>query len=265
MSTGINLNSIGISSDVSAGAVSGVLSSNATSLISGSVSVGGVTLSGTALLKKKFNDSMAVGPSVPAFAMGTQVFNAGYISALASQIQNVTNCAALQILVQNALSSIEALIQAEIKNQLQILEDFLPILNLPTDPLAILSWAEKLVLGTVLPQLKAYIAYAQQLIQTLQALQQLEQAIQQAEKNVIACAISLEQTALSGAQAMVSNALTTTLSSIGAMQVQINSFAVRVNPTSPTSLSLDVSSPQAFTASVSANTSKLSIGAFVSA
>ena len=155
------------------------------------------------------------------------------------------------------------MIQAEIQEQADILQSYLPIMNIPSNPLDIISWAEKLVLGLVLPQLRAYINYALQLVQTLAALQQLEQAISSAEKNVIACSISIDQSTLVQVTVSVNSQLSVALTNVGSFQAQINGLTAKVNPNAA-QLTIDTSGPDAFVASVAANSGNLSFSGIIS-
>lgn len=100
------------------------------------------------------------------------------IQKLTRQINSTTDCSALTLIFEQHLSSVTDLIEAKVESQLEIVKNYLPLLSLPgPSPTAILKWLKKLLTGTIMPQLKAYINLVIQIAQLQQALQELISAV----------------------------------------------------------------------------------------
>lgn len=120
------------------------------------------------------------------------------ITELAKQINNTTDCSALTIIFEQHLESVTDLIEAKIESQLEILKNYLPLLSLPgPNPAAIVKWLKKLLTGSILPQLKAYINLVIQIAQLQSSLQELITAIENADDRLKRC---LEQSIIEGSK-----------------------------------------------------------------
>jgi len=111
------------------------------------------------------------------------------IRELTQQIRNVTDCNALRIIVKQHLDEVKDLANEALKEQARLLKNVLPILKLPgPNPFAIIKWLGKLVTGTALPQLEAYIKYASQIVKLLIAINDMVDAISQVLPRLEQCA-----------------------------------------------------------------------------
>lgn len=118
--------------------------------------------------------------------------NTTHIDALIKQIDTVTNCDALKMLVKQHLEQVKELALAALQNQLDILSRILPILTLPgPNPVAIVKWIAKLVTGTAMPQLEAYIRYISQIIALAQSITNLASAVARAIPRLESCALEI--------------------------------------------------------------------------
>lgn len=114
--------------------------------------------------------------------------NIQHIENLTKQIENATDCQALTQIFEQHLESVTDLVEAKIETQLEILKTYLPLLDLPgPSPTAILKWLKKLVTGTIMPQLQAYITLIIQIAELAQAIQDLVSAIENADDKLKRC------------------------------------------------------------------------------
>lgn len=89
---------------------------------------------------------------------------------LTKKLKNATDCDAIKLELEITGDELKGLTKDVGKEAKKIASKYLPILKLPTNPLKIIPWAKKLVTGTIVPQLDAYIKLTQQLIQLAQAV-----------------------------------------------------------------------------------------------
>ena len=114
------------------------------------------------------------------------------IRELTQQIRSVTDCNALKLIVKQHLDDIKKEAKKAVKEQLELLKKYLPITSLPDPtPLGIVKWLGKLVTGTVIPQLEAFIKYTSEILALILALNDIIQAIEQAIPRLKACAIQI--------------------------------------------------------------------------
>ena len=114
------------------------------------------------------------------------------IKELTQQIRSVTDCNALKLIVKQHLDDIKKEAKKAVKEQLELLKKYLPITSLPDPtPLGIVKWLGKLVTGTVIPQLEAFIKYTSEILALILALNDIIQAIEQAIPRLKACAIQI--------------------------------------------------------------------------
>lgn len=119
---------------------------------------------------------------------GTFQVNTQHIDNLTKQIENATDCRALTQIFEQHLDSVKDLIESKIETQLEILKSYLPLLSLPgINPAAIVKWLKKLVTGTIMPQLRAYINLLIQIAQLQQSIQNLIRAIERADDKIKLC------------------------------------------------------------------------------
>ena len=98
------------------------------------------------------------------------------IRQLTKDLRATTDCDALKMKLGITGDELKELTK-DIRNEAKkLLDKYLPITSIPTNPLKILSWVKKLVTGTIMPQLEAYIKLLQQVIGLIQSTQELIQA-----------------------------------------------------------------------------------------
>ena len=108
---------------------------------------------------------------------------------LTRDLENATDCDAIKLYVELIGAEIKEL-TADIKKEAKkILDKYLPILKIPTNPLKLIPWVKKLVTGTITPQLEAYIKLLKQIIELVQAINQFIQAVQKVLPRLKKCAV----------------------------------------------------------------------------
>ena len=130
-------------------------------------------------------------------SQGSVLTNTQHINDLATKIRNTTNCETLGLIVDQYIHSIVDLVAAKAQEEINIISNYLPILDLPgANPFAIVKWIAKLVTGTAYPQLMAMIKMTMQLIQLANALENLASALADAVENIEYCAVNLPKHSL---------------------------------------------------------------------
>jgi len=113
------------------------------------------------------------------------------INQLVNQIKYTTNCDNLQKVVNRNLNTIKSQVAHAAKQELAIVEKYLPVVHLPSpDPTSIVKWLGKLVLGPIFPQVEAQIKYVVELAQLAVAVTKLVGVIEQVAPRLEACVIS---------------------------------------------------------------------------
>lgn len=124
-------------------------------------------------------------------AQGSQLVNTDYITNLTNSINAAGSCAELQVLVNQAFSSLGS-IKAGINAELASLAPILALLTLPSaSPGAIVSWLTGFVTNVLTPQLKPTITYAAQLTALGAQIASLTAAINTAMARIPSCSISI--------------------------------------------------------------------------
>lgn len=114
------------------------------------------------------------------------------IKELTQQIRYVTDCNALKLIVKQHLDDIKKEARKAVEEQLDLLKTYLPITSLPSPtPWGIVKWLGKLVTGTIIPQLEAFIKYTSEILALILALNDIIQAIEQAIPRLKACAVQI--------------------------------------------------------------------------
>lgn len=183
------------------------------------------------------------------------------IVILAEQLQVITDCEVLKVLVSPYIKRVTDLIDDAFKEQTKIAENYLPILSLPTTPWGVVKWVKKLVFGTILPQMEAYIKLAVEIIELIQAAQTLYDVVSSLDEKLKQCAGELADMAVEeilGAIAdeigeLVSSALTPVFNEIDNLQKELDNVLGEVTE------QIDFSSIKNFTdTAASAMASKIS-------
>lgn len=117
------------------------------------------------------------------------VVNTKRIRELTQQIRATTDCNALKLVVKQHVDEIKALAKKAVEDQTKLLKKYLPITSLPSPtPWGIVKWLGKLVTGTIIPQLEAFIKYTMEIIQLIKAVTELVQVVKDVIPRLKACA-----------------------------------------------------------------------------
>ena len=120
--------------------------------------------------------------------------NIEHINKLTAQIQYTTNCDNLQKIVKRNLAGIESKAKKAIQHELDLVKQYLPISSLPSpNPVSIVKWLGKLILGPISPQLEAQIKYTLAIVKLGIAVEKLVVAVEAAAPRLEACAIQTLQ------------------------------------------------------------------------
>lgn len=177
---------------------------------------------------------------------------ADYIETLIKQIKAVTDCEVLKLIVKEHLKSVTDEIEKTVKLQTDISQKYLPLTKPPTTPWGVVKWVKNLILGTILPQLKAFAALAKEIIRLIKLMQDLVDAIENAAERLEECAKEIQDMAIQEITAAVAkeigeglqNVLGDTMKEINKIQGTISDI-VDIADTK-----IDLSSPKAFINSV---------------
>jgi len=122
----------------------------------------------------------------------TLVVNTKRIKELTQQIRSVTDCNALKLIVKQHLDDIKKQAIKAVEEQLELLKKYLPITSLPSPtPWGIVKWLGKLVTGTIIPQLEAFIKYTLEILGLILAVTDLIKAVSEVIPKLKACAIEI--------------------------------------------------------------------------
>ncbi len=110
------------------------------------------------------------------------------IRQLTKDLKATTDCDALKMKLGITGDELKELTKDVRKEAKKIAEKYLPIVKIPTNPLKIIPWVKKLVTGTIMPQLEAYIKLLQQVIGIIQATQELITAAGEVLPKIEQCA-----------------------------------------------------------------------------
>lgn len=122
------------------------------------------------------------------------------VNRMAEQLEEMTDCEAILQLIDEFIDEFTKMLEDFIKEQLDILKDELPLLDIPTSIGQILGWIKKLVVGRILPRLRAYIKLIKRIAEFVFALQRLLQVIESIPEKIDRCANIAEQNAILGLQ-----------------------------------------------------------------
>ncbi len=125
------------------------------------------------------------------------------IRQLTKDLKATTDCDALKMKLGITGDELKELTKDVRKEAKKIAEKYLPIVKIPTNPLKIIPWVKKLVTGTIMPQLEAYIKLLQQVIGLIQATQELIQAAGEVLPKIEQCARDTVQEELDKAEGYI--------------------------------------------------------------
>ena len=170
------------------------------------------------------------------------------IDDMVNQISSTIDCQALELLVQEHIAAIEKIIADKIKDQLSIANNAFPLLSLPSpDPVSIVKWLGKLILGDAFLQLQSYITQAQEIIVLSRDIMKLADAISHVDETLKACLITIQAETLSTLQATVEAQIQPILNKVSETQALIGVI------TGNTLVQIDTSSADAFLTSTDNN------------
>lgn len=106
---------------------------------------------------------------------------------MADQLENITDCNILLELIDEFVDEIFDILKDSIQEQLKILKEELPLLDIPTSITEIIGWIKRLVLGQIFPRLRAFIKLLKKIAETAAALNRLLQVIQKIPDKVQRC------------------------------------------------------------------------------
>ena len=98
------------------------------------------------------------------------------ISNLKEQLENCSSCAELQEAQAAVMAALNAQL-AGIQSQIEKLAPLLTLLELPSDPMQILTWAQKVVNSLVMPALAPYYVYQAKLIEMTTTIAEIQSMI----------------------------------------------------------------------------------------
>ncbi len=170
------------------------------------------------------------------------------IDDMVNQISSTIDCQALELLVQEHIAAIEKIIADKIEDQLSIAKNAFPLLSLPSpDPISIVKWLGKLILGDAFLQLQSYITQAQEIIVLSRDVMKLADAISHVDETLKACLITIQAETLSTLQATVEAQIQPILNKVSETQALIGVI------TGNTLVQIDTSSADAFLTSTDNN------------
>lgn len=166
------------------------------------------------------------------------------IKLLIAQLKVITDCEVLQAIIRPYVLTVMDQISGASDEAEELVKKHLPVLKLPTTPWGAIKWIKKLMLGTILPMLEAYIALAKEIIELVDLLKDLLDVIEEIDDKIEECALKtfkeLKQYLRDEINGAIDEALAPILCQIVQLQAQIDA-AIGL-PTAQ----LDFSSPEAF-------------------
>lgn len=119
----------------------------------------------------------------------TLAINTKRIRELTRDLKAATDCETLKLYIELLGSEVKELTADVRKEAKKILDKYLPLLNIPLNPLKIIGWVKKLVMNTIMPQLQAYIKLMKQIIELVQAINEFIQAVEEVIPRLKQCAV----------------------------------------------------------------------------
>jgi uncharacterized protein YoxC len=110
-----------------------------------------------------------------------------YIEELTEDIDAATSCQAIQGYVDTAVKDITSVIEQKTESITNIASQWAPLVDLPTDPLDILTWASKVVGGPIAAQVELMAKQAIELAQLAGALAGLASSVTSAVDRLQFC------------------------------------------------------------------------------
>lgn len=115
--------------------------------------------------------------------------NTKRIRELTADLKNATDCDHIKMQLGITGDELDGLVKDIKEEAKKLLSKYLPIVKVPTNPLKIIPWANKLVTGTITPQVENYIKLLKQAIELAQAINDFVNAVDEIQPKLKKCAI----------------------------------------------------------------------------
>ena len=122
------------------------------------------------------------------------------IKKITEDIENETDCLALQQKIRKELSFLEDFLDEQTKEIQKKLDEILPVLSIPLNPFKIPKWLKKMAIGRILPDLEATIDFMLRAIEVATAITKLVDVIKDLKPKLEACAIGTINTIIAEAE-----------------------------------------------------------------
>jgi hypothetical protein len=187
---------------------------------------------------------------------GTSPINTAFLDKWINQLRYMenANCDQLLMMIGEVVPLFGDLLKA-ISKEMASLTSLIALLDIPfPDPVSIVKWLVKLVLGSVGPQITALVNYAVALITLAAKLAELIVLVEELIPKVEYCFTEFPNAILNTLKADVDGLIYSTLNKIDVFQAQLTSL----DPTHFTAdILIDTSSPTNFLATASLNSQLL--------
>lgn len=115
--------------------------------------------------------------------------------AIIQELRAVTDCDVLQTRLRRVIKTVTDRIDGVI-DEIEKQSGLGAILKLPKTPWGVIKWVKKLILGTILPQVKALIQLAKEIIKLIKTLEELIKLIKELDNKLKACAVEFAKEAI---------------------------------------------------------------------
>ena len=150
------------------------------------------------------------------------------IDAAAEQLRNAIDCESIEEIIKDEIKRLKEVIQAK-TTKIAELSPYASLLDLPSDPLDILSWAKKFVSLYLGPQVLAMIDLAMQIALTAQAISNIMIAVSAAQQNLMLCAVSVIDTVLEESIAAAGDIIDTAVPGLNDTLSNINDIQNKIS------------------------------------
>lgn len=110
------------------------------------------------------------------------------LQLILAQLKILEDCDLIQELIRPYIKKYTDQLDSAVKEQLELAEQYLPLIKLPTTPWGVVSWVKKLSAGNILPKIKAYIKLALEIIELVNTVKKILAVVKDLDKKLIACA-----------------------------------------------------------------------------
>lgn len=146
------------------------------------------------------------------------------VNNMADQLESITDCEALLFLIDEFIDEQIKMINDWIQEQVEILKEELPLLDIPTSITAVIKFIRKLVLGTILPRLRAFIKLVKQTAEFLFSLQRLFEVIQSIPEKIQQCVIEVKEDLITQLEFRITTAINSVTAPIDSALAELDSI-----------------------------------------